>query len=82
MFDPSEDISKKLKYVLMPGKFAPGFPEPELHNRTYQLWRSVWREVFTEAGNPAALVADDFLRQDFVCVLHVGGQVVGCHLYT
>lgn len=73
---------QNLEYVVMPGKVSPGFRALELHNETYNLWRNVWKDVFTEAGNPTALVADDFLRQDFICTLHRNGEVVACHLYT
>jgi hypothetical protein len=82
MLSSSDDLSAQLKYVILPGKFAPDFPDVELHNGTYQLWQSVWKDVFTEAGNPAALVADDFLRQDYIGALHHNRQVIGCHLYT
>ena len=71
-----------LRYVLLPGNPGPEFRHRPLYNSVYRFWRDVWSAVFTEAGNPAALVADDFMRQDYIPVILSGDQVVAAHFYT
>jgi hypothetical protein len=73
---------KKLKYVILPGKVGSNSDCLRTHNLVFNFWENVWEETFSSTGAPKKHWKDHFLRQDMVCALMLGDEVVGCHLYT
>jgi hypothetical protein len=69
----------QLQYYILPGKPPTNFEHQELHDRAYCYWRDFWRKVF---GDDESVLADDFIRQDFVPVVMLDTQIVAMHLYT
>lgn len=63
---------------IFPGKplFSLGKSEAVYRN-AYSFWKEEWTKVFAKAGNAGHLNADNFLRQDQVCVLSSHSHVAG-----
>jgi hypothetical protein len=66
-----------LSCTFLPGKYSNAHPVPSLYNAVYHYWKKVWGDIFTQAGSPGSLNAENFLRQDFIIALHRGDEVVG-----
>ena len=71
-----------LTYTIIPSRCTLNSPSGPLHERAYIYWRDFWNEVFATNGDPGALNRDDFLRQDFISVIHNPNEIVAVHLYT
>jgi hypothetical protein len=63
--------------TFLPGKYPNGVPVPSLYNEVYRHWKTIWGDIFTKAGSPASLNAENFLRQDAIIVLHRKEEIVG-----
>jgi hypothetical protein len=72
-----KSVIRELSCTLLPGKYPDGKPVPQLYNEVYQYWKKTWQEIFTRAGSPDSLNAENFLRQDVIVVLHRGNEIAG-----
>lgn len=63
---------------IFPGKplFSLGKSEAVYRN-AYSFWKEEWTKVFAKAGNAGHLNADNFLRQDQVCVISSRSSIAG-----
>ncbi len=68
--------------TVLPGAFYNREPVPSLYNNVYRSWKRTWGEIFTQAGSPQSLDANNFLRQTMIFVLHQGEDVVGVSTIT
>lgn len=71
-----------LVYVVLPGKPPASYQYLELYNHVFRFWRSFWSKVLTDVGADHGARADDFQRQDLICALLHGRDVVGLHTHT
>jgi hypothetical protein len=70
-------VNDSLSCTFFPGKYKNGESVPALYNSVYRYWHKVWGEIFTAAGSPESLSAENFLRQDIIVTLHQAGQIAG-----
>ncbi len=67
----------EISCTLLPGRYADGRIVPPLYNQAYRHWKKTWSEIFTRAGSPGSLCAENFLRQNLVITLHQGNRIAG-----
>jgi hypothetical protein len=71
-----------LVYVVLPGKPPASYQYIELYNHVFRFWKAFWSKVLTDVGADHGARADDFQRQELVCALLHGRDVVGLHTHT
>jgi hypothetical protein len=70
-------VGTDLSCTVLPGRYRSGENIPELYNSFYRYWCKTWGDVLTACGNPGALNAENFLRQDLIVILHQGFEIAG-----
>lgn len=71
----------KLVYNIIPAQ-ASGDPELiRLHNQVYDFWKKVWTDTLQKMELPS-LDRSHILKQDYICFLTYGPDVVASHLYS
>ncbi|MBL7687462.1 MAG: hypothetical protein JNJ49_05465 [Bdellovibrionaceae bacterium] len=63
---------------ILPGKPLISLGRNEIiYRNAYSFWKDIWTKVFAKAGNAGHLNADNFLRQDRVCVISSRHSIAG-----
>lgn len=63
---------------ILPGKPLISLGKSEIiYRNSYSFWKDTWTKVFAKAGNAGHLNADNFLRQDRVCVISSRHSIAG-----
>jgi hypothetical protein len=69
---------RTLSCSILSGKIVNGGPLPPLFNPAYLYWKNTWSAFFRRAGSPPdALKTDNFIRADYVVVLHDQEEIAG-----
>jgi hypothetical protein len=69
---------RTLSCSILSGKNVNGGPIPPVFNPAYLYWKNMWSAFFARAGSPPdALKIDNFVRADFIIVIHDGPVIAG-----
>ena len=71
-----------LNYSLIAGKGPFTSQERSTRNAIFEAWLTVWSEVYGKDDANFRLASDDFLRQDLISCVSVGGKVAALHFYS
>lgn len=71
-----------LQYVLLPGRFNPGFEGSALYDKAYDYWLKFWNQVYVDNGTTDQADGADFQRADIVALLISGDEIASMHLYS
>lgn len=72
---------ERLSFHLLHGK-PEDAEQAALNDRVYRFWKTFWNGVYRSVGGSNEVVADDFVRQDYISTYLDGDDVVALHAYT
>lgn len=72
---------KNIRLTLLGGK-NPKADHRHLYDVTFKFWMNFWTQVYAEVGSQTTPNPDDFFRQDYIPVLHIGDEILATHMYS
>lgn len=74
--------AKDFSYLILEKEGITSSAQLDWYRKSFEMWKSTWKNIFEQVGSPQAYQIDDFFRQDLIALITQGDEIVGAHLYT